>query len=90
MLEAQQEVLRRVLADVMMHRVRIIPEDCAEPQPPLQAALVKTECPRIDFNAYLKAYIQELADAEEKAEKEKASPPLLVDSNDEAPTIFGG
>jgi len=92
MIEAQQEVLRRVLGDALHGRVRICPEDCVQPQPADGAAMLMDRTARIDWNAYLKVYIQELADAEEKAilESNREQKGHIASVDDESPIIFGG
>lgn len=78
MLEAQQEAVRRAL------------EDLRRGAPMLTEVNPGGFIQRIDWNHYLKEYIQEMADAEAKAE-EKAGPGSVLASVDEdAPIIFGG
>jgi hypothetical protein len=75
MLEAQHEVLRRVINDV---RTKTPGLKLIEVNP---GGLMR----RIDFNAYLKEYIEELVEKEGQA----TAPPILVDSDSDQPTIFG-
>ena len=77
MLEAQQAVVRRIMQELMTARVSPLP----------WFAHVDTDG-GIDFNAYLKDYIQELANAE--AAEAKKETPLLVAPDTDAPIIFGG
>jgi hypothetical protein len=80
MLEAQNEVLRRALSDLWKNdrRLKLI-----EVNP---GGFMK----RIDWNAYLQEYIQELTEKEAAAEEKAGPGPILVDSDPEQPTIFGG
>jgi hypothetical protein len=78
MIEAQQEVLRRVLQGVVSGVVRTI--DAAD----------GSSRKLIDWNGYLKEYIEELV-AKEAAKEEKAGPgPVLATADEDAPIIFGG
>jgi hypothetical protein len=77
MLEAQNEVLRRALRDVMNRKAVLLPE------------LLVLE-PSIDWNTYLKEYIDELVEKEAKVEEKAGPGPILLGSDDEQPTIFGG
>jgi hypothetical protein len=79
-LEAENAVLKRVLQDVHEGTPMIVG---AEPHG--KRALVD----RIDFGGYLRGYIAELAEQEEREEKAK-EPPLLVDSQADQPIVFGG
>jgi hypothetical protein len=91
MMEAQQEVIRRAVTDLMHGRIRVLPEDCAAPQGPDEQAAFKSNHARVDWNGYLKEYIEELM-AKEAAEKEhKANgAPVLATPDEDAPIIFGG
>jgi hypothetical protein len=75
MLEAQNEVLRRALSDLWNQRLKTVV---------VNPGFVR----HIDFNGYLKEYIQELTEKEAAAEEKAGPGPLLVDS--EQPIIFGG
>lgn len=91
MLEAQNEVLRRALRDVMNGRAILPLDEARMAEVPVAMRELLVAEPHIDFNAYLKEYIEELADKEEASEKSKANGgPLLVESDPEQPTIFGG
>lgn len=75
MLEAQQEVARRVMGQL----------EAGDP--------IRTTAPgRIDWNSYLKEYIQELADAEEKSllETNREQKGHIASVDDDSPIIFGG
>jgi hypothetical protein len=85
MLEAQDAVARRVLQDVYNGRVRI--------SNLVRIANGHEVFAQIDFNSYLKAYIEELVASEAKAE-EKSGPGAILaaveDDSEDRPIIFGG
>ncbi len=89
MLEAQQEVLRRVIQDVfeLGHPRFFAPGKLIVDTPERKEA---QRC--IDWNAYLKEYIEELAAAEAKAEAEKThvKEHVIASPDEDAPIIFGG
>lgn len=80
MLEAQLEVARRVAQGLL------------EEMHPRGSKLMGSYAVRVtmdgqlDWNGYLKEYIEELTEKEEQAK----APPILVESDPEQPTIFGG
>lgn len=87
MLEAQNAVLRRVIQD-MASQLGV----WGGGKPPL-AGIVKCSSAdgAIDFNYYLKAYIEELVAAEAKAKDPVMAPASLLATTDEdKPIIFGG
>ena len=87
MLEAQQEVLRRVVQDVTSSSVRLVNLGSVEVNGE------KTNHVNgfpIDWNGYLKAYIEELAKKEAEAEAAGAVVENLVASPDQEVIIFGG
>jgi hypothetical protein len=81
MIEAQQEVLRRVAQD-LFNELRF----------GIKGHIPVTETNAINFNAYLKEYIEELAAAEAKAEAEKThvKEHVIAAANEGEPIIFGG
>lgn len=83
MLEAQNAVLRQVVGDVLRGQVRLV--NCGV-----------TELPRlpfagcdIDWNGYLKKYIEALADKEEE-QKDTPAGSILATPDEDAPIVFGG
>ena len=81
MMEAQQEVFRRVIQDIYNGDVRTLEHNGI----PNGEHVRK----RIDWNSYLKEYIEELVRAE--ANKEVTTPGSVLAAPDEdAPIIFGG
>jgi hypothetical protein len=82
MVEAQLEVARRVAQQLLG----------MEPNLDTRAKChLEDDGVTLDWNAYLKEYIEELAAKEEAKVEEKAGPgPILLDSESEQPTIFGG
>lgn len=80
MLEAQNAVLRRVIDDLRGYGPQGDGIKLIEHVP---GGYTK----RIDFNAYLKEYIEELVASEGKAKEEG---PRLVTPDEDSPIIFGG
>jgi hypothetical protein len=91
MLEAQQEVLRRVARDLTHGRVCLV--NCGWVDV-LSRAVPPFEGLDIDFNRYLTDFIAELAAAEKKAEDAKAPTdvpsPLIATPDVEETVTFGG
>lgn len=85
MIEAQQEVLRRVAKDICNRRVRFVNLGAVE----LNGARTIDMAEDIDWNGYLKSYIEELVEAEAK-EKKAGPSPVIASADDDAPIIFGG
>lgn len=84
MLEAQDAVARRVLQDVYNGRVRV--------SNLVRIANGHEVFAQIDFNGYLKEYIEELM--EHEAKEEKSGPGAILaaieDDGEDRPIIFGG
>lgn len=96
-LEIQNAVLRRIINDVVV--VVVVGE--VHGSDGVTAQLVKTikyeeggiSVEVVDFNAYLKEYLEHLAAAEAKAVTEKANghtATVLASPDDDSPIIFGG
>lgn len=83
MVEAQLAVARRVAEEVYRRAL-----DVGIPGPRLLSHA--TIADGIDWNAYLKEYIEELTEKEAKVEEKAGPGPILLDSDPEQPTIFGG
>ena len=81
MLEAQQEVLRRVANDLL---------EASRHAGDRTELFVKMKNGIIDFNAYLREYIEELAEAEAKKPVEEKVPGRILQQDDDSPIIFGG
>jgi hypothetical protein len=75
MLEAQQEVLRRVMQALFSGKVVLV--ETASGQ-------------RIDWNKYLKEYIEELVESEAKKDAKAGPGSVLATADEDAPIIFGG
>lgn len=76
-LEAQNEVLRRALQDVLD----------GEPVMTEEKLLTRS---RIDYNHYMQAFIEELVEREAKKEEGASKARILLDSSDtDSPIIFG-
>jgi hypothetical protein len=83
MLEAQDAVARQILQDMLSGTVRIIVDPATDATGSVRG--------RIDFNGYLKSYIEELVRLEEtKDEEAQEVQRLLVTPDEDAPIIFGG
>ena len=82
MMEAQQEVFRRVIQGIYNGQIRTLQHHGI---PNGDGHTVRA---RIDWNSYLQEYIQELVAAEQKTEE--APPPALAAPDEDAPIIFGG
>ncbi len=82
MLEAQNAVLRTVVGDVINGHVRLI--NCGV----TELRSLPFAGGNIDWNAYLKAYIEELAAAEKQASESPV--PILATVDEDKPIEFGG